>query len=74
MQHRLKKVDEVADFLNTSKQRVWDLVRSGHLPVIRLGERQYRWSDEILRQFIDGGGSVALSENGPGETPGQLAG
>ena len=43
---------EVAEMLKVSKARVWGLARTGELPSIRLGQRQVRFSEETLREWI----------------------
>lgn len=49
---------EVASQLRVSPKRVYELVREGHLPGIRLGERQVRVSETALREFVASGGSL----------------
>lgn len=56
MNKRILVVSEVADLLRVKKQRVWELVRQGKLPVIRLGERQYRFSSGAIEKFLQNGG------------------
>jgi excisionase family DNA binding protein len=56
--------DEVAEMLRVDRQRVYELVRRNAIPVIRLGERQYRFDAEAIRQWLTHGGrSVAEREN-----------
>ena len=52
---RLYRVPEVARILDTSEQRVYELIRAGMLPAVRLG-RQVRVDKEALDQFIKNGG------------------
>ena len=54
--------DEVAEMLRIDRQRVYELVRRDAIPVIRLGERQYRFDAAAIRQWIERGGSAAESE------------
>ncbi len=49
--------EEVASLLRVDKQRVYELVRTGQIPVIRLGERQYRFSTEAVERWLTEGGS-----------------
>lgn len=49
--------EEVASLLRVDKQRVYELVRTGQIPVIRLGERQYRFSTEAVERWLREGGS-----------------
>jgi excisionase family DNA binding protein len=46
MEPTLLVADEVARLLRVDKQRVYELVRTEQIPVIRLGARQYRFSAE----------------------------
>lgn len=54
--------DEVAEMLRVDRQRIYELVRRDAIPVIRLGERQYRFDATAIRQWIERGGSSAESE------------
>lgn len=49
--------DEVAELLRVDKQRVYELVRTGRIPVIRIGERQYRFAASSIEQWIQDGGN-----------------
>jgi excisionase family DNA binding protein len=47
---------EVAVILGVSVQRVYELVRAGKatgIPVIKLGDRQYRFSKEAIVQWLN---------------------
>ena len=53
---RLALAPEVANFLNVSIQRVYELARNNQLPgTIRLGERQYRFDLEVIAEHIQKG-------------------
>ena len=52
---RLLLAPEVAEILNVSVQRVYELVRAGVLPSVRLG-RQIRVDRRKLQTFLDDGG------------------
>ena len=54
--------DEVAEMLRVDRQRVYELVRRDAIPVIRLGERQYRFDAVAIKQWIERGGSSMESE------------
>lgn len=54
--------DEVAEMLRVDRQRVYELARRNAIPVIRIGERQYRFDAEAIRQWIERGGKVTKSE------------
>lgn len=58
MEKRLLIADEVAALLRVDRQRVYDLVRRREIPVIRLGERQYRFSADAIQRWIESGGST----------------
>lgn len=49
--------EEVAELLRVDKQRIYELVRSKRIPVIRLGERQYRFSITAIEKWLAAGGS-----------------
>ena len=57
MQREILVAEEVADLLRVDKQRVYELVRTKQIPVIRLGERQYRFSAEAVQRWLMEGGS-----------------
>ena len=50
--------------LRVDRQRVYELVRRNAIPVIRLGERQYRFDAEAIKQWIERGGSAASNDRG----------
>ena len=54
---QLLTVDEVSDLLRVHRGRVYELVRAGGLPVVRLG-RQIRVSGEALERWIEQGGQA----------------
>ena len=55
MEERLLTIPQVAAILNVTTARVYEMTRSGLLPVVRLG-RQVRVDQEQLRDWIDQGG------------------
>lgn len=57
MEAKILVVDEVAELLRVDRQRVYELVRTRQIPVIRLGERQYRFSAEAVNRWLEAGGS-----------------
>lgn len=57
MDKQILVADEVADLLRVDKQRVYELVRTRQIPVIRLGERQYRFSADAVIRWLEAGGS-----------------
>jgi len=56
--------DEVAEMLRVDRQRIYELARRNAIPVIRLGERQYRFDAEAIRQWIERGGKVEIGGDG----------
>jgi excisionase family DNA binding protein len=55
MEKQLLVAEEVAELLRVDKQRVYELTRTNQLPgIIRLGERQYRYSAQAIEQFLRG--------------------
>lgn len=57
MEKPILVADEVAELLRVDTQRIYELVRTNCIPVIRLGERQYRFSALAIEQFLHGGGT-----------------
>lgn len=47
--------EEVAQLLRVDKQRIYELTRQNAIPgIIRLGERQYRYSAQAIEDFLNG--------------------
>jgi excisionase family DNA binding protein len=63
MERQILVADEVAEMLRVDRQRVYELARRNAIPVIRVGDRQYRFDAEAIRQWIERGGTVAKSES-----------
>ena len=57
MNKEILKAEEVAEILRVDKQRIYELVRSSAIPVIRVGERQYRFSKQAIEKWLENGGS-----------------
>ena len=55
---RLKDAKYAADRLNVRLHRVYELVRTGQLPHVRIG-RQVRIDPETLEAWIEDGGTEA---------------
>ena len=53
----LRRAPEVAQRLGISKQRVYDLVRRGLLPVVRIG-RHMRFDGAAIEAWIEAGGAA----------------
>jgi len=57
MNKQILVVDEVAELLRVDRQRIYELVRTNQLPVIRLGQRQYRFDSGAIHRWLDSGGN-----------------
>jgi excisionase family DNA binding protein len=63
MERQILVADEVAEILRVDRQRVYELARRNAIPVIRVGDRQYRFDAEAIRQWIERGGNVEKKES-----------
>jgi len=60
---KLMKAAEVAAILRVSPARIYEIARRGLLPTVRIGERQVRFAEEAVREWIaNGGAQVTQSE------------
>lgn len=57
MEQQILVADEVAEMLRVDRQRVYELARRNAIPVIRLGNRQYRFDAHAIRKWIERGGT-----------------
>jgi len=57
MSANLLTVAEVAQYLQVTNSRVYELIREGLVPSVRLG-RQVRVDPRSLQNFCDGGGAA----------------
>jgi excisionase family DNA binding protein len=55
---QLFNAKEVAEILQVSTQRVYELSRQGILPSVRIGARQIRFEEARLLQWIENGGGL----------------
>ena len=62
MEKEILVAEEVAELLRVDIQRVYFLVRTNQIPVIRLGERQYRFSAQAIQNFLNGGGTQEMNQ------------
>ncbi|MDQ3713975.1 MAG: helix-turn-helix domain-containing protein [Acidobacteriota bacterium] len=63
MDKKILVAEEVAAIFRVDKQRIYELTRTNQLPgIIRLGERQYRYSAQAIEQFLHGGGNTKETE------------
>ena len=61
MEREILIADEVAAMLRIVRQRLYQLVRTHQIPVIRVGTRQYRFSAAAIKRWLESGGN----ENSP---------
>ncbi len=58
MEKQILVAEEVAELFRVDKQRVYELTRTNQIPgIIRLGERQYRYSAQAIEDFLHGDGN-----------------
>ncbi|HEX9928936.1 MAG TPA: helix-turn-helix domain-containing protein [Pyrinomonadaceae bacterium] len=62
MDKQILVADEVAEILRVDRQRIYELVRTNQIPVIRLGERQYRFDEQAIQKWLEKGGSVKTED------------
>lgn len=58
---RLLTANEVANILRVSTARVYELARVKSIPSITLGQRQIRFDETALRDFINRSNSTRLA-------------
>lgn len=58
MTQKLLKAEKVAEILDVPKQRIYELTRERKIPFIQVGDRQYRYSETAIFQWIENGGSI----------------
>lgn len=64
MNNSILVADEVAELLRVDRQRVYELTRTNKLPgVIKLGERQYRYSRQAIENFLHGNNPVQIQDS-----------
>ena len=61
MTQKLLTVKEVSEILDLKIARVYELTRQNKIPFVQIGERQYRYSETALFNWIEQGGN---KENG----------
>ena len=61
MTTKLLTVKEVCEILDLKPARVYELTRENKIPFVQIGERQYRYSEAALLEWIENGGN---KENG----------
>lgn len=65
MTQKLLTVKEVSQILDLKPARIYELTREKKIPFVQIGERQYRYSETALMNWIDNGGNQTseVSEN-----------
>jgi excisionase family DNA binding protein len=63
MTTKLLKADAVAEILDVSKQRVYELTREKKIPFIQVGDRQYRYSETAISRWLENGGTVETTDS-----------
>jgi excisionase family DNA binding protein len=58
MTEQILLAEEVATILRVDRQRVYELVRTGAIPFIRIGERQYRFSRMAIDNWLGMNGTT----------------
>jgi excisionase family DNA binding protein len=69
---KLLIADEVAKILRVDRQRVYELTREKALPAIKLGLRQYRYSEDAIRAFLERGGLEEGSSESQSSAPARI--
>lgn len=53
---------ELAEILNLSVETIWRYTRQGKIPVIKLGEKKYRYKKEDVLETLTAGGALVKEE------------
>lgn len=57
MTQKLLTVKEVGEILDLKPARIYELTREKKIPFVQIGERQYRYSETALINWIENGGN-----------------
>ncbi len=57
MAQKLLTVKEVGEILDLKPARIYELTREKKIPFVQIGERQYRYSETALTNWIENGGN-----------------
>ncbi len=57
MTQKLLTVKEVGEILDLKPARIYELTREKKIPFVQIGERQYRYSETALLNWIENGGN-----------------
>lgn len=63
---KLKTAKWVSELLGVKTARIYELTRENKIPFIQIGERQYRYSETALMNWIESGGNreqIEVQEN-----------
>lgn len=66
MTTKLLKAEAVAEILDVSVQRIWEITRERKIPYIKIGDRQYRYSETAILEWIENGGTEEQIEGSDG--------
>jgi excisionase family DNA binding protein len=53
----LLKAEEVSEMLRVKPARIYELTREKKIPHIVIGERQYRYTEKMISDWIENGGN-----------------
>ena len=57
MPQKLLTVKEVSEILDLKPARIYELTREKKIPFVQIGDRQYRYSETALLNWIERGGN-----------------
>ena len=57
MTEKLLTVKEVSEILDLKPARIYELTRERKIPFVQIGERQYRYSETAIQNWIENGGN-----------------
>ncbi len=60
MTQKLLTVKEVGEILDLKPARIYELTRERKIPFVQIGERQYRYSETALTNWIANGGNQQI--------------
>jgi excisionase family DNA binding protein len=69
MTQKLLTVKEVSEILDLKPARVYELTRERKIPFVQIGERQYRYSETALTNWIENGGNQNETAENQCSTP-----
>ena len=62
MTQKLLTVKEVSEIWDLKPARIYELTRQKKIPFVQIGDRQYRYSETALQNWIDRGGNQDETE------------